>query len=118
VLNYPSFFFFYRANGYLKNSDRYKPDYIVFVSHSQNRYDLAISELKAPINKGSSNVTESDLVKTGKELQLMLNSLVKDSVKDPVVCGIVLKGYTMHIYKMNLAYSHLYRMIELSSINI
>jgi hypothetical protein len=63
-------------------------------------------------------VTESDFVKTGNELQLMTNSPIKDGAKDPVVCGIVLKGYTMHTYKMDLAYSHLYRMIELSSINI
>ncbi|EPB91469.1 hypothetical protein HMPREF1544_01600 [Mucor circinelloides 1006PhL] len=39
------------ANGHLQGSDKCKPDYIVFISHSQDRYDLAISELKAPTNK-------------------------------------------------------------------
>lgn len=106
--------FSYRANGYLKDSDKY----IVFVSHSQDCCDLAISELKAPINKGSNNVTESDLVKTGKEMQWMLNSLIRSGIHDPVVCAIILKGYTMNTYKMDLDYSHIYRMIELSSINI
>jgi len=103
--------FFYRANGYLKDSDKFKPDYIVFVSHSQDRYDLAISEIKAPINKNCNNVTESDLVKTGKEMQWMLNSLIRRGVQDPVVCGIMLKGYTMSTYKMVLKYARVYRMI-------
>lgn len=110
--------FFYRANGYLKDSDKFKPDYIVFVSHSQDRYDLDISKIKAPINKYSNNVTESDLVKTGKELQWMINSLIRRGVHDPVVCGIMLKGYTMNTYKMDLNYSHIFQMIELSSVNI
>jgi len=79
--------FFYRENGYLKDSDKYKPAYVVFVSHSQDRYDLAISEIKAPVNKGSNNVIDSDLVKTGKELHWMINSLIRRGVHDPVVCG-------------------------------
>ncbi|CAO0797737.1 unnamed protein product [Mucor circinelloides] len=52
-------------------------------------------------------------------MQWMTNSLIRRGVNDPVVCAVMLKGYTMHTYRMDLAYyPHIYRMIELSPITI
>ncbi|KAL0136141.1 hypothetical protein V8B55DRAFT_1553453 [Mucor lusitanicus] len=65
--------------------------------------------------QGNDNGAESDQVKTGKEMQWMTNALVRRGVNDSVVCAVMLKGYTMYTYKRDIAYPHMYIMIELSS---
>jgi hypothetical protein len=85
------------------------------VTHSSDRYDLAVSEVKSPENRNG-NPVESDLVKIGKEMAWMVNTLVNKGVPDPVVGGILLDGYKMKIFKMDIKYPKTYRMIELSSV--
>ncbi|KAF7721466.1 hypothetical protein EC973_004645 [Apophysomyces ossiformis] len=84
----------------------------------RDRYDLAVSEVKPPSNAIGNNVTESDLVKIGKEMAWMLNALINKGVENPVVAGILLESYKMKSFKMDLKYPKVYRMIELSSVNL
>jgi hypothetical protein len=62
--------------------------------------------------------SESDLVKTDKELVWMLNVLIRNGVQNPVVCAIQLKGCNMKTFKMGLKYHRTYHMIKMSSINL
>lgn len=107
-----------RANGSLMGSDKYKPDFVIFVNHSQDRYDVGVSEIKSPHRKGVNTIVESDQVKIGKEMASMINYLVMEGVNHPVVGVILLEGYKMKTYKMDLQYPKIYRMIELSSMNL
>ncbi|KAF7727399.1 hypothetical protein EC973_007563 [Apophysomyces ossiformis] len=59
-----------------QDNPHFKPDFIVFTTHSRDRYDLAVSEVKPPSNATGNNVAESDLVKIGKEMAWMLNALI------------------------------------------
>ncbi|KAI7847469.1 hypothetical protein BDC45DRAFT_562282 [Circinella umbellata] len=115
------------ANGCLAGTKRkvasslgtlFKPDFVVFMQHRQDRYGLAVSEIKSPCNANSNNVIESDRVKMGREMKWMLNDLLKKGVHDPVVGGILLEGYKMKTYKMDLRYPQVYRMIQLSSVTL
>ncbi|CAO3610145.1 unnamed protein product [Mucor hiemalis] len=105
------------ANGYLNESSIYKPDFLLFVNHSKERYNLLISEVKPPSN-ANGNATESDMVKLGKQMAWMLNMLIRQGVSHPVVGGILLEGFKMTTYKMDLQYPRTYRMIELASHNL
>ncbi|KAG2219619.1 hypothetical protein INT45_011344 [Circinella minor] len=100
------------------DDNNYKPDFVVFVSHRNDRYDIAVSEVKPPSNANSNNVVESDLVKIGKEMKWMINNLIKRGIENPVVCGILLQGFVLTTYKMDLLYPKIYRMIELKSITL
>ncbi|KAI8890581.1 hypothetical protein K501DRAFT_168684 [Backusella circina FSU 941] len=106
------------ANGFLRKSSQYKPDFVVFVQHSKDRYDIGVSEIKSPSNSNCNNNGVSDTVKIGKEMAWMLNTLIREGVEQPVVCGILLRGLIMTTFKMNLLYPQTYRLIELSSINL
>lgn len=53
-------------------------------------YDLFAVELKQPGSRCPGPYT--DLVKLGKEMKLMLDALVLAGVRDPVVCGLLIKG--------------------------
>ncbi|KAI8645724.1 hypothetical protein BD408DRAFT_429425 [Parasitella parasitica] len=56
------------ANGFLHGSSQYKPDFVVFVKHSKDRYDIGVSEIKPPSKSNCNNNSESDMVKIGKEM--------------------------------------------------
>ena len=56
-----------------------------------------MSEIKPPVNANSTSVNESGLAKVGLEMQYMLNKLIKSDVQDPVVGGILSKGYVLNI---------------------
>lgn len=99
-------------------SDQYKPDFVVFLQHSKDKYDIGVSKIKPPSNSSSNNNGESDKVKLGKEMAWMLNTLIREGVEKPVVCGILIKGMTMTTYKMDLSHHQTYRMIEMSSIQL
>lgn len=110
---------FYLSNGitgFLRGSAQYKPDFVVFLQHSKENYDIGVSEVKPAFNSNSSNNGESNKVKIGKEMAWILNSLVREGVEEPVVCGILVKGLTMTTFKMDLSHHQTYRMIEFSSV--
>ncbi|KAG1439618.1 hypothetical protein G6F56_012234 [Rhizopus delemar] len=83
-------------------------------ANGKERYDLLISEVKPPSN-ANGNALESDIVKIRKQMAWMLNMLIRQGVSHPVVGGILLEGFKMTAYKMDLQYPRTYRMIELAS---
>ena len=87
------------------------------MNHSQEIYDFLISEVKLPSNTNG-NAVESDTIKVGKQMALMLNKLIRQDVSYPVVGGILLEGLKMITFKMDLKYPKSYRMIELASHNL
>ncbi|KAG2219614.1 hypothetical protein INT45_011339 [Circinella minor] len=97
------------------DDNNYKPDFVVFVSHRNDRYDIAVSEVKPPSNSNSNNVVESNLVKMGKEMKWVINNLIKRGIENPVVCGILLQGFALTTYKMNLVYPKVYRIHDRGS---
>lgn len=103
---------------FLRGSSQYKPDFVVFLQHSKDRYDIGVPEIKPPSNSSSNNNGESDKVKIGKEMAWMLNLLVREGVEEPVVSGILVKGLTMMTYKLDLSHHQIYRLIKLSSITL
>ncbi|KAI7854485.1 hypothetical protein BDC45DRAFT_535497 [Circinella umbellata] len=102
------------ANGKLggkrKRSDdddaKFKPGFVVFVSH-QNDYNTAPSEV---------NLQQMQIM--GKEMKWKIDDLIKLGIENPVVCGILVQGFAMTTYKMNLLYPKIYRIIELKSITL
>ncbi|KAI8641058.1 hypothetical protein BD408DRAFT_444635 [Parasitella parasitica] len=105
------------ANGQLgkrKRDDQtqFKPDYVIFITQRSNRLDLSCVEAKSPINKHT--FPKSDLVKLGQEMRWMLNKLVMEGVEKPVVGGILISGFQIQTYKMELIDIGVYRMVELS----
>ncbi|CEP12192.1 hypothetical protein [Parasitella parasitica] len=73
-----------------------------------------VEQVKPPSN-ANGNAVESDIVKIGKQMAWMLNMLIRQGVSHPVVGGILLEGFKMTTYKMDLQYPRTYRMIELAS---
>lgn len=61
---------------------------------------------------------ESDLIKTDKQMKIMLNELLEIGVSDPVVCGICVMENTLHTFKMSLPAPRIYRMVQLSTIQL
>ena len=94
----------------------FKPDYVVFVTQRTHRIDLTCAEAKAPGN--TATFPRSDLVKLGQEMRWMLNRLVTEGVHWPVVGGILIRGFNMTIYKMQVTNPGTYAMVELSSISL
>lgn len=108
-----------RANGSLggkrkhdEDKNRFKPDYVVFLSQRSSRLDLACAEVKPPAN--TSTYPKSDLVKLGQEMKLMLNKMLKEGVEVPVVGGVLVSGFIMRTYKLELVTAKCYIMTELS----
>jgi hypothetical protein len=97
----------YRGNGHL--------DFSASIAHEEERYDLCVSEIKSPSN---GNQVESDLVGLGKKMKMMVNTLIRKGVSNPVVGAIVLEGNKMTTFRMDLKYPKLYRMIELAAIHL
>ena len=88
------------------------------MSYRNDRYDIAVSEVKPRSNANTNNVVESDLVKIGKEMKWMINNLIKRGTENPVVCGILLQGFVLTTYKMNLLYPKIYHMIGVKSVTL
>ncbi|ORX60406.1 hypothetical protein DM01DRAFT_1380747 [Hesseltinella vesiculosa] len=89
------------------------PDWVAFVKPWIARYDLSVCEVKAPGNGNGSIV--SDFVMLGLELQDMINTQVKEGLEQPRVCGILVKGYNIRTFVMDLDHPPLYRMTHLAS---
>ncbi|KAI9473770.1 MAG: hypothetical protein EXX96DRAFT_541437 [Benjaminiella poitrasii] len=93
------------------NHNLFKPDYVVFITQRSHRLDLLCAEAKSPV---STIFPKSDLVKVGQEMRWMLNRLVREGVRNPVVGGIVISGFQVQTYKMELIDNGVYRIVELS----
>ncbi|KAI9005453.1 hypothetical protein CLU79DRAFT_781547 [Phycomyces nitens] len=110
------------ANGQLGGKRRneedeqspFKPDYAVFVKQRSLRLDLLCAEAKSPVN--TAVFPKSDLVKIAQEMKWMLNKLVREGVEAPVVGGVLVNGFTIYTFKMELIDSGIYRMVQLSKI--
>ncbi|KAG0176232.1 hypothetical protein DFQ28_009010 [Apophysomyces sp. BC1034] len=63
-------------------------------------------------------LSESNLVNIGKEMEWMMNRLVQRGVQEPVIGGILVQGFKMMTYKMNLQFPNVYRMVGLSSVTV
>ncbi|KAG2216543.1 hypothetical protein INT45_006327, partial [Circinella minor] len=105
------------ANGTLIAAKQYKPDYVVFVkgANGNSKYEVVSGEFKAPDLNAQ---LESDDVKLAKQMRMMYNSLVERHVMDPIVSGVLVQGYEMSTYKMDMAGPNMYRLIKLGSCNI
>ncbi|KAI8079484.1 hypothetical protein BDF21DRAFT_420200 [Thamnidium elegans] len=93
----------------------YKPDFGVYVNGLSKRFVVLVAEFK-PVE--SKQRQESDLVKIGKQMRIMLNELLAIGVKDPVSSGILVSRDTMYTFKMHLAGENLYVMTQLSAIQV
>jgi hypothetical protein len=107
----------FRANGQLKSKDanKYKPDFLISFKCVNTLCGLVVGEFKAPNHQSA---LESDLVKTGKQMRCLYNSLVKQGVQNPLVCGILVEGFTMSTFVMDLASPGIYRLINLSHLEL
>ncbi|KAI9302392.1 hypothetical protein BJ944DRAFT_257157 [Cunninghamella echinulata] len=103
------------ANSELNSKDSviYKPDFIV--SCFTNRYKILVGEIKAP---NSSSTIESDLIKLGKQMKILYNQLVDKHIPDPIACGILIKGFNLSTYMLDLKSPNLYRLINISHITL
>lgn len=68
------------------------PDFVLFVEPlSLMNFELFFVEVKTRGKTSNSN-SESDLIKLGKEMQIAINKLVFQRVKNPQVVGILIQG--------------------------
>lgn len=82
------------------------------MSQKAQRLDLTIAEAKSPNNRSA--FPKSDLVKLGQEMRWALNKLIREGVQNPVVGGVLLCGFDMYTFKIELPYPNKYIMTELS----
>lgn len=114
----------FRANGLIggkrKSEDEdpheFKPYYVLFITQQSHRLNLTCAEAKSPSN--CAVFPKSGLVKTGQEMRWMFNKLVRAGVQNPVVGGILISGYDMHTFKMDMVDDSIYILTELSKILI
>jgi hypothetical protein len=97
----------YRGNGHL--------DFSASIAHEEEGYDICVSEMTLSSND---NHVESDLVGLGKKMSMMVNTLIRKGVSNPVVGAIVLEGNKITTFKVDLKYPKLYRLIELTAIHL
>lgn len=97
-------------------NDTCKPDLLVSSTCGSLPLALVIGEFKPPNH--NSNQTESDLVKLGKEMRVMINDLVTKGVPEPVVCGILVQEFDMSFFVMDLVSPKLYRLLNLADLTM
>lgn len=91
----------------------FKPDYAIFVKQRSLRLDLSCAKAKSPVN--TAMFLESDLVEIAQEMKWMRRKLVKEGVERPVVGGVLITGFTMYTFKMELIdASIIYKMVQLN----
>ncbi|EPB88138.1 hypothetical protein HMPREF1544_05082 [Mucor circinelloides 1006PhL] len=91
------------------------PDFALYCDPlTMIKLELFVVEVKKPGNFSNGHL-EVDIVKLGKEMQLALNKLIEKKVKDPEVVALLVEGYKVTTFKMDLQYNGQYRMIELNS---
>ncbi|CAO3614805.1 unnamed protein product [Cunninghamella echinulata] len=97
------------------NKSMYKPDWALYIRPWNERFDLAICELKTVNNMNRGII--SDFVKLGRQIKMMMDDLILASV-DGVVTGILVNGNMMYTYVMDPQYDGIYRMIEIGSCSL
>ncbi|KAI8967535.1 hypothetical protein BDF20DRAFT_840088 [Mycotypha africana] len=91
------------------------PDFVLYLDTlTATKFELFVVEEKKPGNFSNGHL-ETDLIKFEKEMQLALDKLIEKKVKDPEVVALIVEGYKVTTFKMDLRYNGQYRMIELSS---
>ncbi|KAG0173133.1 hypothetical protein DFQ30_008805 [Apophysomyces sp. BC1015] len=103
------------ANTQIVN-DHYKPDLLVSATCGSFPLAIVVGEFKSPLY--NSNQTESDQVKLGKEMRSMINDLVVKGTPDPAVCGVLVQGFDMSTFVMDLPSPKLYRLVKLSNLTM
>jgi hypothetical protein len=86
-----------------------KPNFAAKTKGIQSWVSVVVGEFKKP---GFSAGFESDLVKIGKEMRLMLNVLVCLGVPNPSVGGILVQGRQISTFKFDVVAPKLYRMVK------
>ncbi|ORY89231.1 hypothetical protein BCR43DRAFT_500114 [Syncephalastrum racemosum] len=95
-----------------------KADYVVYhPAPDQNIYDLITFEVKPP-EKSSEAQTESDFVKVGKEMKTALDCLIDLGLENPVVGGVLVKGYEATTFKLQLEAEGVYFMNTLANVHL
>ncbi|ORY98245.1 hypothetical protein BCR43DRAFT_457584 [Syncephalastrum racemosum] len=90
-----------------------KADFAVYYpAPDDDIYDLVPFEIKSPNNLSDAEA-ESDLVKLGKEMKAALDRLVDLGLTNPVVGGVLVNGYAVSIFTMQLAAEGVYLMSTL-----
>lgn len=93
----------------------FKPDYGVFANGLSRKFVVLVAEFKPPEGRQQQ---ESDFIKIGKELRIMLNRLLSIGIHDAAVCGILVYNNRMSTFKMELRAPQLYTMVQLSNMPI
>lgn len=75
---------------YDDDKEKFKPDYLAFVTTRSTKHDFTIAEIKPP--RTISGKPPSDLVKINQQIKVMLKNLVRHKVASPVVGGILFEG--------------------------
>lgn len=88
---------------------------LVYTVFGSVKSSVLVAEFK-PSNQNS--YVESDLVKLGKQMKMMMNQLVSIGVVEPKVCGILCEGDSLCTYVMDLAAPKLYRMICIANVKV
>ncbi|KAI9497384.1 hypothetical protein BDB00DRAFT_756751, partial [Zychaea mexicana] len=63
--------------------------------------------------KSQLKTNEQDFFKVAVEIKIMLDSMVERHVPDLVVFGVLVEGFTMRTFKMDLEYDRIYRFINM-----
>ncbi|KAI9262206.1 hypothetical protein BDA99DRAFT_438660, partial [Phascolomyces articulosus] len=67
-----------------------------------------VVEVKSP-----TKTNEQDFLKLAIEMKIMLDSMIERYICDPVVCDVLVQGFTVRIFKMDLEYDRVYRFIHI-----
>ncbi|KAI8139785.1 hypothetical protein BJV82DRAFT_626136 [Fennellomyces sp. T-0311] len=81
------------------------------------KYDLLVVEVKPPA-KSSRNQLQSDFVKLGKEMKDIIDALIDFGVEAPCACGILVEGFAVKTYSMQLKCEGVYVMLHHESVRL
>ncbi|KAL1932874.1 hypothetical protein VTP01DRAFT_8552 [Rhizomucor pusillus] len=96
-----------------------KVDYqVVSISPKQRSITLLTLEAKSPSEKNRTCNGYNDFLKLGKEMKCICDNLVSLSVREPVVTGILVKGFECRLYKLSLRHEAIYEMVEIGSFRL
>ncbi|CAO3638490.1 unnamed protein product [Cunninghamella blakesleeana] len=101
------------GHGYNKGGADMMADYTLSYEYDHHHYlDIFVMEVKPP-KKSSNSQLQSDYIKLGKEMKMMIDALSNKNIGDKVVCGLLVEGFVCTSFCMDLKYDGIYRMVEL-----
>lgn len=84
------------------------PDFALYLDPlTVASFELFVIEVKKPGNFSNGHL-ELDLVNLSKEMQLALDKLIEKKVKNPEVVALLVEGYKVTAFKMDLRYNGQY----------